>query len=30
VKVREKGIQDGGGKACENLVRRMHKGNPEA
>lgn len=25
VKVREKGIQDGDGKACENLVRRMHK-----
>lgn len=30
VKVCEKGVQDGGGKACEDLVRRMHKGNPEA
>ena len=30
VEVGEKGIQDGCGKACENLVRRMHKGNSEA
>jgi hypothetical protein len=30
VEVGEKGIQDGCGKACENLVRRMHKGNSKS